>query len=192
MTVFLTARSLFLPFPVLLKSKIQKRKKVVLLGLFALGIFVTIIQSIRIQTIRNLTNYLDSAKSIIWSIVENDIGIIICNIPTLAPLVKYFSEKTRSGTASHLRKPDSRYAMQTWRSTRSGMRPLGSGVDTDGELTSSRAMATRNGDVDSTDSILEPAGIVKTTDVHVTRHQAKSNGDLESLADSGVGRSDDY
>lgn len=150
------------------------------------------IQSIRIQTIKNLSNYLDSAKSIIWSIVENDIGIIICNIPTLAPLVKYFSEKTRSGTTSHSRKPDSRYAMQTWRSTRSGMRPLGSGIDKDGDVTGSRAMATRAGDDDSTDNILEPAGIVKTTDVVVTRYQAKSNGDLESLADSGVGRSDHY
>ena len=82
--------------------------------------------------------------------------------------------------------------MQTWRSTRSGMRPLGSGIDKDGDVTGSRAMATRAGDDNSTDNILEPAGIVKTTDVVVTRYQAKSNGDLESLADSGVGRSDHY
>jgi hypothetical protein len=192
---------LILPFPVLLKSKIQRRKKVVLLSLFALGLFVTVIQSIRIQTITNLSNYLDSAKSIIWSIVENDIGIIICNIPTLAPLVKYFSERTRSGTgASHSRKPlDSRYAMQTWRSTRSGMRPLGSGTDKEGDnisaRVSTRATAARGRAADervSDDYMLDPSGIVKTTDVTVTRYHARSNGDLESLADSAVGRHDDY
>lgn len=190
-----TPLRLILPFPVLLRSKIQRRKKVVLLSLFALGLFVTVIQTIRIQTITNLTNYLDSAKSIIWSIVENDIGIVICNIPTLAPLVKYFSERTRSGTgASHSRKQlDSRYAMQTWRSNRSGMRPLGSGTDKEG--VSAQATAARGAPADaraSDDYMLDPSGIVKTTDVTVTRYHARSNGDLESLADSTAGRHDDY
>lgn len=74
------------------------------------------------------------------------------------------------------------------------MRPLGSGVDKEGEISASRIMESRRGadDDDSTDNILEPAGIVKTTDVVVTRHQAKSNGDLESIADSGIGRNNNY
>lgn len=72
----LTSLSMLLPFPVLLRSRIQKRKKLVLLGLLALGIFITIIQVIRIRTVKNLANYLDSASLIMWSAVENNMGII--------------------------------------------------------------------------------------------------------------------
>jgi hypothetical protein len=68
--------SMLLPFPVLLQSHIQKRKKFVLLGLLALGVFITIIQVIRIRTVKNLANYLDSASLILWSTVENNMGII--------------------------------------------------------------------------------------------------------------------
>ncbi len=67
---------MLLPFPVLLRSHVQKRKKLALLGLLALGIFITIIQAIRIQTVKNLANYLDSASLIKWSAVENNLGII--------------------------------------------------------------------------------------------------------------------
>jgi hypothetical protein len=67
---------MLLPFPVLLQSHIQKRKKFVLLGLLALGVFITIIQVIRIRTVKNLANYLDSASLILWSTVENNMGII--------------------------------------------------------------------------------------------------------------------
>ena len=67
---------MLLPFPVLLQSHIQKRKKFVLLGLLALGIFITIIQVIRIRTVKNLSNYLDSASLILWSTVENNMGIM--------------------------------------------------------------------------------------------------------------------
>jgi hypothetical protein len=106
-----------------------------LLCLFALGVFVTIVQIIRIQTITNLSNYLDSAEAIKWSIVETAVGIIIACVPTLAPLVKYFSEKTRSGGGSSNTpaRPggEGPFVLQSWRAAKSGMRPLGSGVDGD-------------------------------------------------------------
>lgn len=113
------------------------RRKIALLCLFALGIFVTIVQIIRIQTIASLVNYLDSAEAIKWSIVETNVGIIIACVPTLAPLVTYFSEKTRSG-GSNSNTParpgaDTGFALQSWRVTKNGMRPLGSGVDRENE-----------------------------------------------------------
>lgn len=67
---------MILPFPVLVRSHIQKRKKFALLGLLALGTFITIIQVIRIQTVKSLSNYLDSARLVMWSTVENNLGII--------------------------------------------------------------------------------------------------------------------
>lgn len=124
--------SFLLPFPLLFKLQMQLRRRLVLVCLFAFGLFVTIIQIIRIQTIRNLSNYLDSAKPIQWSIVENNVGIIITCVPTLAPLVKYFSERNSrnaSGQGSAgSKKPDSRpYHMHSWRGgVNDGMRPLGS------------------------------------------------------------------
>jgi hypothetical protein len=171
----LTPYSISLPFPVLLTSKIQKRKKAVLLGLFGLGVFVTIIQIIRIQTIKNLSNYLDSAEPIIWSIVETALGISIACIPTIAPLVKYFSEKTRSGTgASESHQPGSRYALQSWKNSRGGMQPLSSGADRDIDI----GPGPRH-DADSTEDILRPAGIVKKTDIKISRQHVGSSEDSD-------------
>ncbi|KAL7771521.1 hypothetical protein CFE70_001467 [Pyrenophora teres f. teres 0-1] len=77
------------------------RKKVALLGLLALGTFITVIQILRIQTVRNLSNYLDSGSLIMWSTVENNLGIIVASIPTLAPLFKYFVEKTQKSSSGN-------------------------------------------------------------------------------------------
>jgi hypothetical protein len=123
---------MFLPFPVLLKSQIQKRKKFALLGLLALGTFITIIQVIRIQTVKSLANYLDSSSLIMWSTVENNLGIIVASIPTLAPLFKYYAEKTQKSSAAKSTSQSrsrSMYALKSLRSTRQGSIPLGSGVD---------------------------------------------------------------
>lgn len=62
----------------------------VLLGLFALGLFITVIQIVRIQTIKQLEKgTVDSAKLIMWSMVENNLGIVVSCIPTFAPLVRW-------------------------------------------------------------------------------------------------------
>ncbi|RMZ70972.1 integral membrane [Pyrenophora seminiperda CCB06] len=121
-TIFFDVIVMFLPFPILLKSRIQKRKKFALLGLLALGTFITIIQIIRIQTISNLSNYLDSGGLIMWSTIENNLGIIVASIPTLAPLFKYFVEKTTqkssSGTTSKNRSKSTYTATKSKRSAR--------------------------------------------------------------------------
>ncbi|KAH7064257.1 hypothetical protein BKA63DRAFT_169377 [Paraphoma chrysanthemicola] len=130
-TIFFDIAVMFLPFPVLLKSHIQNRKKFALLGLLTLGVFITIIQVIRIQTVKNLSNYLDSAKLIMWSTVENNLGIIVASIPTLAPLFKYYAEKTqKSSSALSADRSRSLYALKSRRSTRQGSFPLGSGSGT--------------------------------------------------------------
>ncbi|KAJ4391271.1 hypothetical protein N0V93_004888 [Gnomoniopsis smithogilvyi] len=93
LTIFFDIIVMALPFPVLLDLKMQDRKKIVILGLFGLGIFITIIQIIRIQTVRRLTNLTDSAPLITWSSVEANLGIIVASIPCLSPLIKYFRER---------------------------------------------------------------------------------------------------
>jgi hypothetical protein len=121
---------MLLPFPVLLKSHIQNRKKFALIGLLALGTFITVIQVIRIQTVKSLSNYLDSANLIMWSTVENNLGIIVASIPTLAPLFKYYAEKSqKSSTGRSASGSRSLYALKSLWSTRQTSIPLGSGVD---------------------------------------------------------------
>ncbi|GJC99260.1 integral membrane protein [Colletotrichum higginsianum] len=157
--------SMFLPFPVILRSQIQNRKKVVLLALFVLGGFVTVIQAIRIQTIQNLVNYLDSAKTIQWSVIETCIGIIIACVPPLAPMVKYFADRSRcrsGGGRSRGSGPptnSSRYVLQTWGTKRSGMQPLGMGVDREASVVGSLQTKAE----DSTENILESSGAAKAT-----------------------------
>lgn len=78
-------------------TQIRTRKKVAILGLFALGIFITVVQVIRFHSIQTLSNLLDSAHAITWSVIEGNLGVITTCLPTLAPLIKYFSERTRTG-----------------------------------------------------------------------------------------------
>jgi hypothetical protein len=97
------------PFPMLVRARLPSRKKVILLGIFSLGIFITVIQIIRILTIKSLADYIDSSKLIMWSMVENNLGIIVASIPALAPLVRSFQErssnKSSGGGASRQRGP---------------------------------------------------------------------------------------
>ncbi|GKZ25046.1 hypothetical protein AbraIFM66951_000504 [Aspergillus brasiliensis] len=64
-----------LPLPVLLTLQLRLRQKIALVGVFALGFFITIIQIIRIFTIKNLKTYTDSQPIVIWSDVEISLGV---------------------------------------------------------------------------------------------------------------------
>lgn len=152
------------------------RRKMALLCLFALGIFVTIVQIIRIQTITSLSNYLDSAEAIKWSIVETNVGIVIACVPTLAPLVTYFAEKTRSGGGSSgtPARPggDSGFALQSWRVTKNGMRPLGSGVDreNEGEKSTENILQGPIASVSEASETSDGAGSHEQTSASARRH----------------------
>ncbi|KAK1982633.1 integral membrane protein [Colletotrichum cereale] len=173
LTIVFDVLIMFLPFPVIISSQIQGRKKAVLLGLFILGVFVTVIQAFRIQTINSLSNYLDSAPAIQWSVIEAGMGIIIACVPPLAPMVKYFAAKSRNASASgggagQRPKTSSRYALQTWGTKRSGMQPLGTGVDRETSVTTKAE--------DSTENILaQGGGITKRTELLITTHDVEEN-----------------
>lgn len=64
-----------LPIPVLLSLQLRRRQKIALVVIFALGFFVTIIQIIRIFTVKNLKTYTDSKPIILWSVVEISIAV---------------------------------------------------------------------------------------------------------------------
>lgn len=170
---------MLLPFPVLMHLNMQNRKKVVLLGLFGLGIFITVIQIIRIMTVKRLAVHTDSAPLIMWSTVETNLGILVSCIPCLSPLFKYFKDRTLSSRKSRKTYDiGSQYGLRTWKTTRTA-----SGRRTTTTTTTMRELSepsldlgheasARAGEVDSTESmeyILEPTKIVRKTEVTITR-----------------------
>lgn len=94
---------LVLPIPVLTGMRLPQRQKTILVLTFALGVFVTIVDVVRIyylqqasidqfQSHRQLGTGNDFAYtasiSFMWSAVEVNTGIICACIPTLKPLIK--------------------------------------------------------------------------------------------------------
>lgn len=171
LTIVFDVTAMVLPFPVLMSLKMQNRRKVVLLGLFGLGIFITIIQIIRIQTVKRLAVYTDSAPLIMWSAVEANLGVIVASVPCLSPLIKYFRERStvgskgKSGGAGY--QIGSQYALRTWKST-NNPRDTHLGGSLSGHRVQAEAgVANRN--TDSTEYILEPTKIMAKTEITVTR-----------------------
>ena len=94
---------LVLPIPVLTGMRLPTRQKVVLVGTFALGIFVTIVDVVRIyylqkavdNQLRSVQRYdsvidfsWNASQAYMWTAVEVNIGIICACVPTLKPLIK--------------------------------------------------------------------------------------------------------
>ncbi|KAJ5512517.1 hypothetical protein N7463_002069 [Penicillium fimorum] len=85
-----------LPLPVLWKLQLRSKQKALLACLFALGFFVTVVQIIRVFTVRDLKTYTDSKNIVIWSCIEVSLGVIIACVPTYGPLFKSFSSTVNS------------------------------------------------------------------------------------------------
>ncbi len=94
---------LVLPIPVLTGMRLPQRQKTILVFTFALGIFVTVVDVIRIYYLQQAVdsqNFAESrlgtgsdfswtaSKALMWSAVEVNVGIICACIPTLKPLFK--------------------------------------------------------------------------------------------------------
>ncbi|PYI10990.1 integral membrane protein [Aspergillus sclerotiicarbonarius CBS 121057] len=93
-----------LPLPVLWSLQLRHSQKVALIGIFALGFFITIIQIIRIFTIKNLKTYTDSQPIVLWSDVEISLGVIIACIPTYGPYFHAFASTLTSSYTTRRRK----------------------------------------------------------------------------------------
>ncbi|EPE35356.1 MFS general substrate transporter [Glarea lozoyensis ATCC 20868] len=94
---------LVLPIPVLTGMRLPQRQKTVLVFTFALGIFVTIIDVVRIYYLQQAASdqikaydrlgtsvdfAYSAATAFLWSAVEVNVGIICACIPTMKPLIK--------------------------------------------------------------------------------------------------------
>ena len=98
---------LFLPIPVLTGMRLPKRQKIAVVFLFSLGIFITIVDVVRIHFLQSALSEAptgpsssigstfggqedfawNASLSFMWSAVEVNIGITCACIPTLKPLI---------------------------------------------------------------------------------------------------------
>jgi fucose permease len=98
---------LALPIPVLTGMRLPKRQKYILVLTFSLGIFVTIVDVVRIYYLQQAISFVPTAPSndpgalfgdspqfawnaslsLMWSAVEVNVGMICACIPTLKPLI---------------------------------------------------------------------------------------------------------
>lgn len=162
---------MLLPFHVIISTQLKTRKKVAILGLFTLGIFITVVQIIRFSTIKALTNLLDSANPITWSIIEGNLGVITTCIPTLAPLVRYYSDKSRLDEQSGRSGTARRYGTgndQNQSSSNYAMKSFMSGLRGTGTSTERNVVISGHHSGDSTELIYNTSGIVKTTELTVS------------------------
>ncbi|KAI1380768.1 hypothetical protein F4677DRAFT_404594 [Hypoxylon crocopeplum] len=151
---------MFLPFPPLIKTKIPTKKKVTLLGLFALGFFVTVIQIIRIQYLKGLTTAQpNSALLLLWSIVEVHLGIVVACIPVLSPLVKHYQMKSSK-----------RSQESSW-----GSHTSPSGARRSRKFMKVSIPSSEDDTFDSEKSVIRHVAITKETDILVTKQIAPAH-----------------
>jgi fucose permease len=109
---------LVLPIPVLTGMRLPQRQKTVLVLTFALGIFVTVVDVIRIYYLQEAVDLQNvnegrlgtsvdfswtASTALMWSAVEVNVGIICACIPTLKPLIKrilpsMITDRSRNGS----------------------------------------------------------------------------------------------
>ncbi|RMY51686.1 hypothetical protein D0865_06202 [Hortaea werneckii] len=92
-TIILDILVIALPFPIIQGLQLDIRKKIGLGAMFGLGVFITIVQILRVQTIATLESYTDSQQPITWSMVEIHVGCLVACIPTYTPLLKKLGGK---------------------------------------------------------------------------------------------------
>ena len=95
-----------LPIKTLLSIHRPKREKVVLLGVFLMGVFSCIASIIRLYTIRIFTTsqdpFFDAVPVNLWSMVEINVAMICASIPCLKPLIsKTVRDRMASMNSSH-------------------------------------------------------------------------------------------
>ncbi|RMX79613.1 hypothetical protein D0869_08174 [Hortaea werneckii] len=101
-TIGLDLLVIALPFPIIKSLQLDVRKKIGLGALFGLGIFVTVVQVLRVESFAKIKGYTDSQQPITWSMIEIHVGCLVACIPTYTPLLRKLGHKvTRDYRGNH-------------------------------------------------------------------------------------------
>jgi hypothetical protein len=89
-TIIFEVLILLTPLPILLYSVFTPRKNLLIGAIYILSIFVCFIQIIRLLFITNQSSAIDTSPLLNWSVVEVSLGIIASSLLALAPLFESF------------------------------------------------------------------------------------------------------
>lgn len=147
------------------------RTRMTLIGILGLGVFACAAAFVKLGYVTNygkLGDWLwDSRNITIWTVVENNVGIIAGSMPCLRPLFRRFLGSTYGKTSTRktpVTGPSS-YGRGTlrsgnnWHSLSSGRR----GDDLTEETSSQKAINAGIYEYELRDRVTSPVGVVKTT-----------------------------
>ena len=80
-----------LPLPLFWKIQLPRKEKIIVCGLFLVGLFASVASILRITELKNLLSKDITAEAVPvvnWSVVEVGVGIICACVPSLKPLFK--------------------------------------------------------------------------------------------------------
>ncbi|RMZ85028.1 hypothetical protein DV738_g147, partial [Chaetothyriales sp. CBS 135597] len=100
-TIFCDLIIFFAPIPLLARIQIGTRKKVGLIGIFALGAFTTVCSVMRMVQIITISKNGNSTMLVLWGTIETNVGIFLTCLPCLTPLFTFLREKTRGTNSSY-------------------------------------------------------------------------------------------
>ncbi|KAK0109336.1 hypothetical protein ONS96_003155 [Cadophora gregata f. sp. sojae] len=171
---------LVLPIPVLTGMRLPQRQKTILILTFALGIFVTIVDVVRIYYLQQAVDTQTIAQSrlgtgvdfawtastaLMWSAVEVNVGIICACIPTLKPLVKrilpsMITDRSRSGSGSGIEEKSGSFSSQPQRDSNAEQQPSVAESHTQlRPLPQAHTGATQEEEMDMMDFLTTPGGM---------------------------------
>ncbi|KAG4437240.1 hypothetical protein IFR05_007294 [Cadophora sp. M221] len=184
---------LVLPIPVLTGMRLPQRQKTILILTFALGVFVTIVDVVRIYYLQQAVDSQSIAHSrlgtgvdfawtastaLMWSAVEVNIGIICACIPTLKPLVKrilpsMITDRTRSASVTE---KSGSFSSQPQGDSNGDQRPSVAGSNTNlRPLPPAHVGATQEEEMDMMDFLTTPGGMAPAVSNPINRtHTART------------------
>ncbi|KAI5781503.1 hypothetical protein EDC01DRAFT_730234 [Geopyxis carbonaria] len=174
---------LLLPQPVLFSLQLPMKKRLMLMGMFGLGIVVCIVAVLRLVALHRLMWGVDVDgtydDAVIWSPLEADIAVMCASMPALRPLVGHFFPSFMSsvgysygpgtggpthGTGNHGRSRKTRG--QSFHLDEFGQSAMGMG--TRSQIRGGKQGGTLvSGDNSSEEQIMNQMGIQKTVEISV-------------------------
>ncbi|KAI1139887.1 hypothetical protein F5Y05DRAFT_380366 [Hypoxylon sp. FL0543] len=189
LTIMTDIVSVALPFYIFLGLKINKNRKIALIGVFMLGVLVTIVSIIRLWTLSDNFNSKSPDKNFsvgfTVSSIECNLAILTASFPALWPLIRRMMPKNLKSTYYGHQKYGGSHAQQGYIRTTDGP-DSGIGLkDMNGRRIRTEVRSQR----DSDEEILTGTGIMRTTQFTVSHEDDRDRGGRGKNLDDSTTRS---
>ncbi|TVY84482.1 L-fucose-proton symporter [Lachnellula suecica] len=182
---------LVLPIPVLTGMQLPQRQKTILVLTFALGIFVTIVDVVRIYYLQQASSdqttlnerlgttsdfAYNASTAFLWSAVEVNVGIICACIPTMKPLVRRILPSMLRDLSKRSTERSGSFSSQTYPGDRRRMSSLTRPIPAIQPLPNAQPGADQEAEVDMMDFLTAPGAqlAIARTQTHHTYATANS------------------